>query len=94
MYEKLLNKKLGHHGSTNENRVNNGREVISKKMQELKKEVDMKEMRECTFKPQINEKNKAQRSVNQFFNDQLGYHQKTNDKVEEMRMILEANRQK
>ena len=51
-------------------------------------------MKECTFKPVINPSDKTNRSVNEFFNDQLHHNQKKNDKVEEMRLILESNRLK
>lgn len=51
-------------------------------------------MKECTFKPQINHNDKNPRSANQFFNDQIHHNQKKNDKVEEMRILLENVKQK
>ena len=51
-------------------------------------------MKECTFKPHVNPNDKNNRTIDQFFNDQLHHNQKKNDKVEEMRTILENNRQK
>lgn len=38
-------------------------------------------MKECTFKPTINNNDKNTRTVNQFFNDQLQYNQRKNDKI-------------
>ena len=54
---------------------------MSKKLQELKKEVDIKEMKECTFRPHVNPNDKNPRSADQFFNDQLHHNQRKNDKV-------------
>ena len=51
-------------------------------------------MKECTFKPAINPTEKAVRSVNSFFKDQLTYYQKKNDKIEEMRAMIEASKVK
>jgi hypothetical protein len=51
-------------------------------------------MKECTFKPSVNLPEKTVRSVNTFFNDQLAFCQKKNDKIEEMRAMIEANKVK
>lgn len=51
-------------------------------------------MKECTFKPQINPSEKNIRTVHQFFHDQVNYDQKKNDKIEEMRILLENKRLK
>lgn len=53
----------------NENKgrtVLNGRHLISKKFEELRKEVDSNEMKECTFRPTVNPnpRDKNPRKVN------------------------------
>ncbi len=39
-------------------------------------------MKECTFKPAVNHVEKNVRNVNAFFNDQLNFCQKKNEKIE------------
>lgn len=51
------------------------------KLEQIKKEMEEKEMKECTFKPIINPSDKDKRSVNTFFNDQINFCKKKNDKI-------------
>lgn len=39
-------------------------------------------MKECTFKPAVNYAEKNIRTINTFFNDQLTFCQKKNEKIE------------
>jgi hypothetical protein len=66
----------------------------SKKFEEFKKEVQMNEMKECTFKPHINIPMGERRNVNEFFNEQLDFNRKKNDKIEEMRSLIQAIKEK
>jgi len=54
---------------------------MSKKFEELRKEVVSNEMKECTFKPQVNPSQKQTRNVDEFFKDQYEHIQKKNDKI-------------
>lgn len=58
------------------------------KLEQLKREVREKEMKECTFKPATNVTDKSTRNLTTFYNDQLTFCQKKQDKIEEMRAIL------
>ena len=64
------------------------------KIQQIAQQMHENEMRECTFKPATNVSDPSKRSVNAFFTDQLEYCKKKNDKVEEMRAIIQANKAK
>lgn len=64
------------------------------KIQQIAQEMHQKEMKQCTFKPSTNVLDPSKRSVNAFFTDQLEYCKKKNDKIEEMRAIIQANKAK
>ena len=49
-------------------------------------------MKECTFRPVINPSDKDKRSIDSFFNDQVNFCKKKNDKIEEMRMMIDATK--
>jgi hypothetical protein len=52
-------------------------------------------MKECTFKPQTNiPPDVKKRNVSEFFNEQLNFNKIKNDKIEEMRSLIQANKDK
>ena len=65
---------------------------MNNKLEELKKQMQQNEMKECTFRPVINPSDKDKRSIDSFFNDQVNFCKKKNDKIEEMRMMIDATK--
>ena len=91
MYQKLLDKKLSLKGQV---QPQQNRPTMKEKTEQLRKEVQAKEMKECTFKPHTNLTQGDHRSTEAFVKDQAKYVSQKNNKIEEMRSLIQATRTK